>query len=48
MLGSAIAASGSLVLARMAEDRKLLDASADVVDVGLTEEEARELLGGGR
>ncbi len=45
-LGSAIAASGSLALARMAEDRELLDASRDVADVGLTEEEARELLGG--
>ncbi len=46
-LGSAIAASGSLALARMAEDRELLDASADVDQAGLTEDEARELLGGG-
>ena len=45
-LGSAIAASGSLALARLAEDRELLDASRDVADVGLTEEEERELLGG--
>jgi len=47
-LGGAIAASGSLALARMAEDRELIDASQDVADVGLTEEEARELLGGDR
>ncbi len=45
-LGSAIAASGSLALARMAESRELLDASQDIADVGLTEEDARELLGG--
>ena len=43
---SAVSASGSLALARMAEDRELLDASADVADVGLTGGEARELLGG--
>ena len=40
-------ASGSLMLARMAEDRELLDASADVAEVGLSDDEARELLGGG-
>ncbi len=45
-LGGAIAASGSLALARMSEDRELLDAGRDVADVGLSEEEARELLGG--
>jgi len=44
--GGAVAASGSLALARMAEDRELLDASADVADIGLTEEEKRELLAG--
>ena len=44
---SAVSASGSLALARMAEDRALLDASEDVGEVGLTEDEARELLGGG-
>jgi hypothetical protein len=44
---SAVSASGSLMLARMAEDRELLDASADVAEVGLTEGEAQELLGGG-
>ncbi len=38
---SAVSASGSLMLARMAEDRELLDASADVPEVGLTEGEAR-------
>ncbi len=43
---SAISASGSLMLARMAEDRDLLDASAEVAEVGLTGDEARELLGG--
>jgi hypothetical protein len=45
-LGSAIAASGSLWLARLAEDPELLDATADVADMGLSEEEARRLLGG--
>ena len=39
-------AAGSLALARMAEERELLDASADVAEVGLTEGEAQELLGG--
>ena len=43
---SAVSASGSLMLARMAEDRELLDASADVAEVGLTGDEAQELLGG--
>jgi len=45
-LGGAIAACGSLALARMAEDRELLVDSRDVADVGLTEKEERELLGG--
>jgi hypothetical protein len=44
-LWSAIAAAGSLALARMAEDRELLAAGADVGEAGLTEGEARELLG---
>ena len=39
-------AAGSLALARMAEDRELLDASAEVAEVGLTGGEAQELLGG--
>ena len=44
--GTAIAgsASGSLALARRADDRELLEAGADVADIGLTEEEKRELL----
>ena len=37
-------AAGSLALARRADDRELLDAGADVADIGLTEEEKRELL----
>ena len=37
-------ASGSLALARRADDRELLDAGADFDDIGLTEEEKRELL----
>jgi hypothetical protein len=35
------------MLARMTEDRELLDASADVAEVGLTGDEAQELLGSG-
>ena len=46
-LGGAAAAAGTLALARMSEDRALLDAGDDVADVGLTDAEARELLGGG-
>ena len=45
MVGGAAAAAGSLALARMSEDRALLDAGEDVADVGLTDEEGRELLG---
>ncbi len=44
---SASSATGSLALARMTEDRELLDASADVAEVGLTGDEAQELLGSG-
>jgi hypothetical protein len=44
--GSAAAAAVSLALARMAEDRELLDASDDVADVGLSDDEERQLLGG--
>jgi len=40
-------AAGSLALARMAEDRELLDACADVDEAELAEGEARDLLGGG-
>ncbi len=39
-------AAGSLALARKADDRELLDAGADVGDIGLTEAEKGELLGG--
>ena len=46
-LSGAGCAAGSLALARMAEDRELLDAGAELGEVGLTEDEARELLGGG-
>ena len=45
LLGAGSAA-GSLALARRADDRELLDAGADVADIGLTEEEKRELLAG--
>lgn len=45
-LGGAIAASGSLALARMAEDRELVTDGRDLANAGLTEEEERELLGG--
>ncbi len=47
MLGGAIAASGSLALARLAEDRAVVAASKELADLGLTEEESRELLGEG-
>lgn len=44
-LAGAGSAAGSLALARMAEDRELLDASADVDEAGLTGGETQELLG---
>ncbi len=43
---SAGSAAGSLALARLAEDRELLDASADVAEVGLSEGEAQKQPGG--
>ena len=43
LLGAGSAA-GSLALARRADDRELLEAGADLADIGLTEEEKRELL----
>jgi hypothetical protein len=43
---SAGSAAGSLALARRADDRELLEHGADVADIGLTEEEKRELLTG--
>ena len=46
-LSGAGSAAGSLALARMAEDRALLDAGEDLAEVGLTADEAQELLGGG-
>ena len=39
---SAISASGSLMLARVGEDRELLDASAEVAEVGLSGDEEQE------
>jgi hypothetical protein len=46
-LAGAACAAGSLALARMVEDRALPDGSVDVSEIGLTEDEARELLGDG-
>ena len=43
---STVSASATLMLARMTEDRELLDASAEVAEVGVTADEAQELLGG--
>ncbi len=45
LLGAGSAA-GSLALARRADDRELLEHGADVADIGLTDEEKRELLAG--
>jgi hypothetical protein len=42
---SAASASGSLMLARAASDRELADVDAEVAEVGLTDDEARKLLG---
>lgn len=44
-VGGAVAASGTLWLARKAEDQALLAESEDVAEVGLSEDETRELLG---
>ena len=46
-LGGAIAAAGSLALARWVDDRELLESGQEVADVGLTDAEERELLGSG-
>jgi hypothetical protein len=43
---SAVSAAGTLMLARMSEDRELLEAGEDVAEVGLTGGEEQELLGG--
>ncbi len=45
-LTGAGSAAGSLALARRADDRELLEHGADVAEIGLTEEEKRELLTG--
>ncbi len=45
LLGAGSAA-GSLALARRADDRELLEHGADAADIGLTEEDKRELLPG--
>ncbi len=45
-LSGAGSAAGSLALARRADDRELLEDGADLADIGLTEEEKRELLAG--
>lgn len=45
---SGASASGTLMLARMAEDRELVEDGAEVGEVGLSDDETRELLGGGR
>jgi hypothetical protein len=42
---AAVSASGSLALARMSEDRELLDAGSKVAEVRLTGEEERAMLG---
>jgi hypothetical protein len=42
----AVSAAGSLMLARVGEDRALSDVGDEVAAVGLTPEEARRLLGG--
>lgn len=47
-LAGAGSAAGSLALARMGEDRDMLDAGAHVGEVGLTDREKKELLGDGR
>lgn len=47
-LAGAVSAAGTLALAREAEERELLDAAADLSDVGLSEDEPRQLLGDGR
>ena len=38
-------ASGSLALARRADDKELLDSGAGVAEIGLTDQEKRKLLG---
>lgn len=45
-VGGALAASGTLGLARLADDRALLAEGEEVAEVGLTSDEAERLLGG--
>lgn len=45
-LAGAGSAAGVLALARRAEERELLETGEDVTDVGLSESEVKELLGG--
>jgi len=47
-LSGAACAAGSLALARFAEDGALLESGAEVDEAGLSDDEARELLGDGR
>jgi len=47
-LAGTASAAGTLALARKAEERELPGAAADLSDVGLSEEETRQLLGDGR
>jgi hypothetical protein len=44
-IGSSIAAAGSLALARKAEDRSMVEAGQELSEIGLTDDEKRELLG---
>jgi hypothetical protein len=46
-LAGAACAAGTLALARMGDDAELLEAGADVDEVGLSEAEMRDLLGRG-
>jgi len=46
-LSGAGCAAGSLALARMAENRELLDTAADVGEAGFTDDEAQRTLGDG-
>ena len=46
-VAGAVCASGALAIARRAEEAELLEAGDQVAEVGLSEREAQELLGGG-
>lgn len=46
-IAGAASAAGSLALARRAEHRALVESRDELADVGLSDAEARELLGGG-